>query len=230
MLSIPTVSTSQACDSATGVCVAFSIPITPQKTSDTADIFATFQAPGSLGWVGFGFGENMIGSLSFVMWRDKNDVVTSCRYALYCRPHNFRPKIDDVFFSSHLQPEVYPGPSVLVLSSNITSTAFIATLQLKNVTRWKDNGKLDIESSAAGIVWALGASPPDNPSNPSSNFQQHKAMGVFWVDMKSAQADSGLPAAPSITGDKILNKAGIGLTHRDKVPHRVVKEKGVDDS
>lgn len=73
--------TTQACDSGSGVCVAFSIPVTSATTPSNADILVTLQAPGSLGWVGFGFGEQMIGSLVFVLWPDDSKVVISSRYA-----------------------------------------------------------------------------------------------------------------------------------------------------
>jgi hypothetical protein len=80
-------STTQACDSGSGVCVAFQIPVTAETTADTADILATIQAPGSLGWVGFGFGEQMPGSLVFVMWPDNSNVVVSPRYARSASPY-----------------------------------------------------------------------------------------------------------------------------------------------
>ena len=135
----------------------------------------------------------------------------------------------------HFEPAVYDGPSVSVLSSDISSSQFSATLRLSNATTWIGGGELNIDSSDAGVIWALGSSPPNDPSDPSSDFQQHKIMGIFSVNMKSAQVDqgasptqsgsttqstdspnlTGLPA-PSITGD-ITPHARIGLTHRDKV-------------
>ena len=79
VLRVDAASTTQACDSGSGVCVAFQIPVTAQTTADTADILVTVQAPGSLGWVGFGFGQQMSGSLVFVMWPDNTDIVVSPR-------------------------------------------------------------------------------------------------------------------------------------------------------
>ena len=72
---------TQACDSGTGVCVVFEIPLSANQNPQNADILATIQGPGGLGWVGFGFGEQMTGSLIFVMWPDNTDVVVSPRYA-----------------------------------------------------------------------------------------------------------------------------------------------------
>lgn len=72
---------TEACDSSSGVCVAFSIPVTAETTGSNADILATVEGPGSLGWVGFGFGQQMTGSLLFVLWSDGSDVVVSSRYA-----------------------------------------------------------------------------------------------------------------------------------------------------
>ena len=71
----------QACDSSSGVCVAFAIPITASTTATNADIYVSVEAPGSMGWVGFGFGESMSSALCFVMWEDNSNVVVSPRYA-----------------------------------------------------------------------------------------------------------------------------------------------------
>jgi Cytochrome domain of cellobiose dehydrogenase len=70
----------QTCDSVSGVCVAFTIPAN-QTSSSNPDILATIQCPGKLGWVGFGFGRQMIGSLVFTMWPHNNQVIVSSRYA-----------------------------------------------------------------------------------------------------------------------------------------------------
>jgi Cytochrome domain of cellobiose dehydrogenase len=119
---------------------------------------------------------------------------------------------------------VYPGPQVTVLSSNITANAFSAQLQLSNVTSWISGGQLNVNSDDAGVVWAFGTIPPDNPADPSSNFQQHKVMGVFSVNMKAAQASSTgdsptgtSGAAPVITGDTLAGPVHLGLTKEDKV-------------
>ena len=85
------VNCQQACDSGTGVCVAFAIPVDSQTTSENADILATIQAPGDLGWVGFGFGRQMPGSLVFVIWPDESGVVVSPRYATYPPSSPFPP-------------------------------------------------------------------------------------------------------------------------------------------
>ena len=125
---------------------------------------------------------------------------------------------------------MYSGPSVSVLSSNITSSQFTAQLKLSNATTWIGNGRLNINSDNAGVIWAYGTNAPNNPSNPSSDFQQHRVMGVFSIDMKSAQVNQDSPSstnpaggatatalAPTITGNLSPEGTGIGLTHRDKV-------------
>ena len=142
--------------------------------------------------------------------------------------------------SGHSLPSIYSGPTVKVLSSTITSSQFTAQLQLSNSTSWVDSGSLDIGSSAAAIIWAYGKSAPSNPSNPTSDFLEHRDEGTFSIDMKSAQvvqqgSASGspaatatgatgngtttslsLPSAPTITGDS-YSSTSIGLTDRDKV-------------
>ena len=64
--SVSGAASTQACDDSTGVCVAFSIPVTSDTTAENADILAAIKAPASLGWVAFGFGQQMTGSLVYV--------------------------------------------------------------------------------------------------------------------------------------------------------------------
>ena len=146
--------------------------------------------------------------------------------------------------SGLFEPSPYSGPTVSVISSSVTSDAFNAQLQISNATSWMNSGSLDTDSTDAGVIWALGTNPPNDPSNPDSDFQQHQTMGVFQINMKQAQVSTAaatatagspsetgagtgtvttptsrvtLPAAPSITGDIIPVKGGIGLTYREKV-------------
>jgi len=73
---------SQYCSQgSSSVCVALSIPVTASTTSDNADLLVSVSGPGNLGWVGFGFGSQMLGSLLFVMWQDNNNLVISPRLA-----------------------------------------------------------------------------------------------------------------------------------------------------
>ena len=81
MIVVNAVTGQQACDSSTGVCVAFAIPVTTSTTATNADIYVSVQAPASLGWVSFGFGESMSGALCFVLWPDNSNVLVSSRYA-----------------------------------------------------------------------------------------------------------------------------------------------------
>jgi len=97
----------------------------------------------------------------------------------------------------HQEPNVYSGPSVTVLSSNITSSTFIAELSLSNATTWQNSGYLDITSQQAGVIWALGTSGPSDPSNPDSDFQQHDYDGTFTINMAAAQTTAN--TVPSST-------------------------------
>lgn len=70
---------TQACDSSLGLCVAFSIPA--NSTDQTGEILVSVEAPATRGWVGFGFGQQMAGSLIFVLWLNDDQVVVSSRFA-----------------------------------------------------------------------------------------------------------------------------------------------------
>jgi len=143
----------------------------------------------------------------------------------------------------HQEPSSYSGPNVTVLSSNITSSTFVAELSLSNATTWQDSGFIDITSQQADVIWALGTSAPSDPSNPESDFQRHDYDGTFTIDMAAAQttdntagSSSGSSpsnatggsagtgsstgtqsgSAPSITGQSEHTTIG-GLTSRQKV-------------
>ena len=100
-------------------------------------------------------------------------------------------------------PALYSGPVVTVISSNITSSEFSTTLLLSNATEWwGGSGSLDITSSSAPLIWALGSSTPSDPSDPSSSIQQHRTQGTFSVNMKAAQYT---PTTGSTTGSTTAN-------------------------
>jgi hypothetical protein len=148
---------------------------------------------------------------------------------------------------SESAPALYSGPSVTVMSSNITSSEFSTTLLLSNATQWwGGSGSLDITSTSAPLIWALGSSAPSDPSDPSSSIQQHRTQGTFSVNMKAAQytpatgsttsngtsssssstTGSGTessgpysPSLPSVTGGSAgSDNVSYGLSSRDKVP------------
>ena len=66
-----------------------------------------------------------------------------------------------------------------------------------------------MDSTDASIIWAYGTSAPSNPSDPSSDFQQHRSQGTFSLDMKAAQvqeaagtsANSNSVASATASGD-----------------------------
>ena len=95
--------------------------------------------------------------------------------------------------SGHVEPQVYDGPTISVISSAITSSQFTAQLRLSNSTTWSA-GSLNIDSSDAPIIWAYGTNSPSNPSSPSSDFTQHRAEGQFSLNMKAAQVQEASPS------------------------------------
>src|SRR5579859_3620840 len=105
----------------------------------------------------------------------------------------------DIDGSDHIQPRVYNGPTIKVLVSSVTKDIFQAQLQISNATIWSE-GSVDISSTSAPMVWALGSSPPYDPSSSSSDFQKHLDKGIFALDLKSAQdTTSSTPSTGSGT-------------------------------
>ena len=144
-------------------------------------------------------------------------------------------------FSGEFAPALYSGPQVTVISSNITSSTFFTTLLLSNAS-----GYVDITSTSASLIWALGSQPPSNPSDPTSSIQQHQDQGNFNVNMKAAQyvpsttstsngtdssssnsttgstegtgtTSSSVPYISPIGGTEEGDTGSIGLSSRDKV-------------
>lgn len=146
-------------------------------------------------------------------------------------------------FSGQFAPALYSGPEVTVVSSNITSSSFYTTLLLSN-----SSGYVDITSTSASLIWALGSQPPSNPSDPTSSIQQHQDQGNFNVNMKAAQyvptttstsngtdssssnsttegtgtTSSSVPYITPIGGTEEGDTGSIGLSSRDKVRSSVV--------
>lgn len=65
-----------------------------------------------------------------------------------------------------------------------------------------------MDSTDASIIWAYGSSAPSNPSDPSSNFQQHRSQGTFSLDMKAAQVQEAAGTATSATASADANQSG----------------------
>jgi len=127
--SVSGAASTQACDDSTGVCVAFSIPVTSDTTAENADILAAIKAPASLGWVAFGFGQQMTGSLVFVLWPDETNVVVSPRVALYRSP-NINPELPLSFIAILFFPLVFRfRVRFLLCSPELTSLAAILNPQ-----------------------------------------------------------------------------------------------------
>ena len=124
------------------------------------------------------------------------NTLVSCVGLMWCRGHQ--------------EPNSYSGPNVTVLSSNITSSTFIAELSLSNATTWQDSGFLDITSQQADVIWALGTSAPSDPSNPDSDFQRHDYDGTFTIDMSAAQTtgNTGGSSTGSSSGSSPSNVTG----------------------
>lgn len=113
----------------------------------------------------------------------------------------------DSFVRGHIQPAVYDGPHITVLSQTVNSNVTNVQLKCSNCTTWS-TGKLNVQSTAADFVYAYGDSPPNSPSNPGSSFPQHVDHGGFALNLKNAQTTS--TAAPTITGQPSSSGGHVG--------------------
>ena len=123
------------------------------------------------------------------------------------------------WYRSESAPALYSGPVVTVISSNITSSEFSTTLLLSNATEWwGGSGSLDITSTSAPLIWALGSSAPSDPSDPSSSIQQHRSQGTFSVNMKAAQYTPSDTGSTTSNGTSSSSNTNTGSTTEPSSP------------
>lgn len=126
-----------------------------------------------------------------------------CKYVLMC--------------SGHLLPGAYSGPSVQVISSNVTKDQTTIGLRCSNCTVWS-KGKLNTQSTAASFIYSYGNIEPTNPGSNLSSFEQHVDYGNFEMNLQSAVSKSASP--PTIAGKGSTGSSSSGLTSRQWVLSR----------
>ena len=180
--------------------IAVNVP--SNNTND--DLFFRVTAPFSGSWYGFGFGEQMAGSLIFVMYPsgdDQNNVTVSPRLG-----------------TGHEEPQYTSAVEVTVLAgSGLTTDSsgnenMILNAKCIHCRSWS-SGQIDITSNKQPMIYAAG--PSDDTINSNSlteTIQQHAGHGQFTMDLVTATGAGGVPSdSTSQSGvDQLNNEADGG--------------------
>ncbi|KAJ3090837.1 hypothetical protein HK100_007341, partial [Physocladia obscura] len=119
----------------------------------------------STGWVGFGTGNAMSGSLMFIGWNNGANAVISQRSG-----------------NGHNTPSYNSNPDFTV--ANTPSTVAIPnTANIVYTFTLPDTTSVISTSGSSSFIYAYSSSGPSNPSSPSSNFPQHSSYGGFTLDV-----------------------------------------------
>ncbi|KAI1645206.1 putative iron reductase domain protein [Daldinia loculata] len=189
-LTAPVSASAKYCDESTGVCYSeISIGVAPivwriaipEVTEGPFDILLQIVAPKSVGWAGIAWGGGMLYNPISLGWANGNSTVPAARFA-----------------TAHVQPEIYESANHTTLQgSTANATHWTLTTLCQGCSTWIHNGgakeTLDPGATAASFAFAASATPPIDPTDPSSPIGIHSEHGIFTLDLaaaKSAQFNS----------------------------------------
>ena len=151
------------------------------------DIYFSLRATTDASWVGFGFGDEMAGSLIFVVYTsvDGANVTVSPRTA-----------------TGHVMPQYLSAVNVTVLSgSGMTDTGgYVVNAHCKNCRSWPSGTgeiyTIDMDSATQPMIYAIGPSEPVFETDDLDfTIQQHQYHDTFSLDLHSAIGAGGVPTA-----------------------------------
>ena len=179
------------------------------------DLFFHFSAPAGQSWAGFGFGDGMNEALIFVVYAsaDGKNVTVSPRLG-----------------SGHNMPSYTDAVKVNVLSgSGIVDDNLVVNAQCQNCREWNEGkNKLDLTSTSAKMIWAVGPADTLQTDDKSARISQHgyNSMGVFSLNLKDATGAAGVPTniTSPVTADEDEDEDedGSGMTNRGVAVHALL--------
>lgn len=159
----------------------------PQDNSQ--DLFFHFEAPaGGNSWGAFGMGSQMDGALMFVVYESENS--------------NGPPTVSPRLGSGHSTPAYTSTVNISVLTgSQVTSDSFIANFQCHDCRAWGDNNNVDVTSTSAPFIYAIGPNGNLQSNELNANIGQHSSFKNNWsLNMKQATGTGGVPLSGTSTG------------------------------
>lgn len=157
---------------------------------DSQDLFFHFEAPsGGNAWGAFGMGEQMGGSLMFVVYESENSGA----------PPTVSPRLG----KGHVMPQYTSDVNITVLEgSQVTSDSFIANFQCHDCRSWS-GGNVDVTSTSAPFIYAIGPSGNLQSNDPSASISQHGSnfQNNWSLNMKQATGAEGVPLSSTSPGN-----------------------------
>lgn len=136
-------------------------------------------------WAAFGMGSQMDGALMFVVYEGNDGV----------------PTISPRLGSGHSPPQYTKEVNISTLEgSKFTSDGMIANFRCHDCQTW-NGGSVDITSTSAPFIYAIGPKGNMQSIDPSANINQHSNFQNNWsLNMKQATGTSGIPLSGTSTG------------------------------
>lgn len=159
------------------VTVAVNVPEGPGKT----DLYFHFEAPADgHSWAAFGMGRGMDKSLIFVVYASADN--------------QGEPTVSPRIGSGHTPPALTNAVNVSVLEgSSATEDKFVVNLHCQNCRNW-GSGEVDVTSSSAPFIYALGPSGTLQSDDKNARISKHSSYQSGWsLDMKQATGINGVP-------------------------------------
>ena len=148
----------------------------PDRAGNPNELQYYFSAPVDQSWAAFGFGKGMSSALMFVFyWNAKQDNFTiSPRISAgYVEP-SYNSTIDHTLekFGSGISP-----PNMIIRG------------RCRNCMTWPGGGKIDVDSTAQPMLYAMGPDISLHTDSVDAGLQRHDHFGQFTMDMKAADVD-----------------------------------------
>ncbi|RMZ78345.1 hypothetical protein DV738_g3863, partial [Chaetothyriales sp. CBS 135597] len=166
----------------------------PDNSTDA--LFFHFNAPASISsWAAFGFGDQMNDALMFVVYAsaDGQSVTVSPRLG-----------------NSHNQPQYTDNVTVTLFGgSGITNGVFNVNAMCTGCRSWS-GGSLDVTSTSADMIWALGPARILASSDVDANIVQHQVYGNIQMNLVEATGLGGVPIVGTGTNGSSSNSGSVG--------------------
>lgn len=157
------------------VLVAVNVP-----EGNSQDLFFHFEAPSNgIAWAAFGMGTQMAGSLMFVVYESEGGNTT------------VSPRLG----TGYIMPQYTDSVNVTVLEgSQVTSSSFIANFQCHDCRSWGNSGSVDVTSTSAPFIYAIGPSGTLQSNDQTAGINQHSETKNGWsLNMQQATGPGGIP-------------------------------------
>ncbi|KAF2007154.1 iron reductase domain protein [Amniculicola lignicola CBS 123094] len=169
----------------------------------TGDVFFHITAPESYQWVSVGTGEEMRGSVMWVIYKSSEKMVKL----------TFSPRLSDgksePSYSSSISCSMVDSDSsqngIITIDSKRYYSANVYCLKVTSLGH--GGGRLDLANAKQPFLYAFGpTNKPISSKSLTAGIRRHESYGDFWVDMTKATSNS----AEVLSGEALTTAINAG--------------------